>query len=148
MRPSTVSLSAVIQSVLFRLNGHIRECGASIQCGELPEVTVDERQLAQVFEQLVRNALAYRSAEPPKIAISAEEGDDSWTISVRDNGKGIEPRFHEQVFQPFKRLHGKDVAGPGLGLAVSRKIVAAQGGRIWVESDGAHGSTFKFTIPF
>jgi light-regulated signal transduction histidine kinase (bacteriophytochrome) len=148
LRRSTVSLSAVIQAALFKLNEQIRESGASIECGDLPEVTVDQLQLAQVFEQLVTNAIAYRSAERPKIAITVEEGDDTWTISVRDNGKGIEPRFHEQVFQPFKRLHGKDVAGPGLGLAVCRKIVAAHGGRIWVESPGEQGSTFKFTLPF
>jgi light-regulated signal transduction histidine kinase (bacteriophytochrome) len=145
---NTVRLSAVVQSALFKLNDQIRASGADIRCNDLPDVNADQFQLAQVFEQLLRNSIAYRSAEPVEIAITAEEGEDGWTISVQDNGNGIEPRFHEQVFQPFKRLHGKEIAGAGLGLAVCRKIISAHGGRIWVESEGQHGSTFRFTLPF
>jgi light-regulated signal transduction histidine kinase (bacteriophytochrome) len=147
-RLRTVNLSTVIQAALFKLNERIRDSGADILCRELPDVTVDEIQLAQLFEQLIGNAIAYRSSEPPRVEIETEEGDEGYTVSVRDNGKGIEPRFHEQVFLPFKRLHGKEVAGPGLGLAVCRKIVGAHGGKIWVESSGENGSTFKFTLPF
>lgn len=141
-------LSAAIQPALFKLAGALREAGAEVKCGELPEVSADERQLVQVFEQLVKNAIAFRTAEPPIIEITAEEGSDGPIVSVRDNGLGIEPRFHEFIFSPFKRLHGKEVPGAGLGLAVCRKIIAAHGGRIWVESDGKHGSTFQFTVPF
>lgn len=142
------NLNALLQSALFKLSNRIRESGADIVAGDLPEAAVDQMQLAQVFEHVLANAIAFRSSEAPVIQISAEEGAEAYVISVRDNGRGIEPRFHEQVFLPFKRLHGKEVAGAGLGLAVCRKIVAAHGGRIWVESDGAHGSTFKFTLPF
>jgi light-regulated signal transduction histidine kinase (bacteriophytochrome) len=147
-RRNMVKLSAIIQSALFKLNDRIRESGAKVECGELPDLLVDQTQLVQVFEQLVANAIIYRSGEPPVIEITAEEGDEECTISIRDNGKGIEPRFHEQVFLPFKRLHGKEVPGAGLGLAVCRKIIAAHGGKIWVESNGEQGSSFKFTIPF
>ncbi|MBV9761278.1 MAG: hypothetical protein JO340_12000 [Acidobacteriaceae bacterium] len=142
------NLGAIAQSALFKLNARVRESEARISFGELPDAPVDQTQIAQVFEQLVTNAIAYRSEEAPVIEISAQEGADAFVVSVSDNGKGIEARFHEQVFLPFKRLHGKEVAGTGLGLAVCRKIIAAHGGRIWVESDGEHGSTFKFTLPY
>ncbi|HEX3681853.1 MAG TPA: ATP-binding protein [Bryobacteraceae bacterium] len=147
-RRSMVKLSSIVQSARYKLNDRIRESGANVVCGDLPEVLADQTQLSQVFEQLFANAVTYRSGEPPVIEITAEEGDEEHTISIRDNGKGIEPRFHEQIFLPFKRLHGKEVPGAGLGLAVCRKIIAAHGGQIWVESSGEQGSSFKFTIPF
>jgi light-regulated signal transduction histidine kinase (bacteriophytochrome) len=143
-----VNLSDALQPALFKLGAEIRASGATISCGELPEVLADEVQLAQVFEQLVKNAIAFRSREPVRIEITAEEASDAHIVSVRDNGKGIEPRFQEFIFLPFKRLHGKEVPGAGLGLAVCRKIIAAHGGRMWVESDGESGSTFKFTLPY
>jgi light-regulated signal transduction histidine kinase (bacteriophytochrome) len=145
---SMIGLDQIMQSALFKLNDRIRQSGASIACGELPEVLADAVQLGQVLEQLITNALSYSFGEPPRIEITAEEGNEEYTISVRNNGKGIEPRFHDLIFLPFKRLHGKEVPGAGLGLAVCRKIIAAHGGKIWVESDGQQGSTFKFTIPF
>lgn len=146
-RIESVRLNSVLQTALFKLSRKIRESGAEIACAELPDATVDEAQFAQVFEQLLANAMLFTAGEAPRIEIAAEESDDAVTVSVHDHGKGIEPRFHEVIFQPFKRLHGKEVAGSGLGLAVCRKIVIAHGGRIWVESDGQHGSTFKFTVP-
>lgn len=146
-RLETVSLNAPLQTALFKLSRRIRDSGAQVVCAELPEVPVDQAQLAQVFEQLLANAMLFTAGEPPRIEVAAEESGNAVTISVRDNGKGIEPRFHETIFQPFKRLHGKEVPGSGLGLAVCRKIIAAHGGRIWVESDGQHGSTLKFFLP-
>lgn len=146
-RLQTVKVNAILQSALFKLSNRIRESGANVLYGDLPEVLADEAQMVHVFEQLITNAILFASGEAPRIEISAEEENDAWTIAVRDNGKGIEPRFHEIVFLPFKRLHGKEVAGSGLGLAVCRKIIAAHGGRIWVESEGERGSTFKFTLP-
>ena len=145
---AVMPLSVAIQPALFKLGKVIRECGAEVKCGDLPEVNADETQLAQVFEQLLKNAIAFRASDAPMIEITAEEGSDAHIISVRDNGIGIDPRFHQFVFSPFKRLHGKEVPGAGLGLAICRKIVAAHGGRIWVESDGERGTTVQFTLPF
>jgi two-component system, chemotaxis family, sensor kinase Cph1 len=141
-------LGSALQPALFKLAVQIRESGAEVIYGDLPEVRADDAQLAQVFEHLIKNAIAFRSSETPRIEITAEEGSDASTVSVRDNGIGIDPRFHDFVFLPFKRLHGKEVPGAGLGLAICRKIICAHGGRIWVESDGKHGSRFQFTVPF
>lgn len=142
-----LQLGAAAHGALLALSERVRDSGARVSCGKLPEVFADENQLASVFEHLIKNAILYRGSTSPEIHISSEEGADVCTISVRDNGLGIEPRFHEQVFQPFKRLHGKEIEGSGLGLTICRKIVRAHGGEIWVESEGGNGSTFKFTLP-
>jgi light-regulated signal transduction histidine kinase (bacteriophytochrome) len=145
----TISLASLVQWAMMSLDLPIREAKARIVYEELPEVQVDESQTVQLFQQLLSNALKYRSAEPPEIEITAEERGDAYTISVRDNGMGIEPRFHEQIFGVFKRLHGREVPGTGMGLALCRKIVEGHNGRIWVETaEGEHGSVFKFTLPF
>jgi signal transduction histidine kinase len=79
--------------------------------------------------------------------VSAQEDTDAYKVSVRDNGVGVKPDYHQIIFAPFKRLHGKDIPGVGLGLSICKKIVIAHGGQIWVESDGQNGSTFHFTVP-
>lgn len=147
IRRTNIRLNAPLQWALLKLAEPIRETSAKVEAGDLPEVQADEMQIAQVFDCLIGNAIKYRGSRTPEIAISAEEDSKGFTISVKDNGEGIEPRFHEQVFVPFKRLHGKEIPGSGLGLAISRKIVRAHGGTIWVESDGGNGSTVKFTLP-
>ncbi|MBV8073130.1 MAG: hypothetical protein JO270_24740 [Acidobacteriaceae bacterium] len=147
-RRANISLNGPLQWAMLKLTPEIRETGAHIQHGDLPEAYVDEMQIAQVFDCLIGNALKYRGDQPPEISVAANEDPDGLVVSVKDNGQGIEPRFHDQVFVPFKRLHGKDVPGSGLGLAIARKIVRAHGGRIWVESDGKHGSTFNFSLPW
>jgi light-regulated signal transduction histidine kinase (bacteriophytochrome) len=144
----TVSLTGLVQWAMMSLDAPIREAKARIIYENLPEVQGDESQMVQVLQNLFSNSLKYRSAVPPEIEIVAEEGDDAYTISVRDNGIGIEPRFHEQVFGVFKRLHGREIPGTGIGLAICRKIVEGHEGKIWVESGGAQGSVFKFTLPF
>ncbi len=146
-RRTTVKLNSVVQWALMNLQNAVRECNAQITYSDLPELSIDESQFVQVFQQLFSNSLKFRSSETPRIEVAADENEEAYTISVIDNGQGIEPRFHEQVFQPLKRLHGKQIPGSGLGLALCRKIVQAHGGRIWVESDGQHGSVFKLTIP-
>jgi light-regulated signal transduction histidine kinase (bacteriophytochrome) len=142
-----IRLGTALQRALLTLADRIRDSGAQVTSGELPEVFADEGQIANVFEHLIGNAIRYRTSEPPIIRISADHDAETCMVSVQDNGLGIEPRFHEHVFQAFKRLHGKDVGGTGLGLTMCRKIIRGHGGRIWVESDGRHGSTFKFTLP-
>lgn len=147
-RRTTFKLDVPLQEAVLKLTEKIRETGAKITASDLPEITADEGQVAQMLFCIIENALKYVRAESAEIEISAEEGPDEVTVSVKDNGPGIEARFHEQVFLPFKRLHGKEIPGSGLGLATCRKIVHAHGGIIWVESDGAHGSVVKFTLPF
>lgn len=144
----TVRLGSVVQWTMANMYSKIRETNAEIVCGDLPELTINESQFVQLFEQLFTNALKFRSSEPPKIEVTVTEHADAYLVSVRDNGIGIDAKYHEAIFAPFKRLHGKEKPGTGLGLAICRKIVRAHGGRIWVESDAEHGSVFRFTIPF
>jgi light-regulated signal transduction histidine kinase (bacteriophytochrome) len=146
-RRTTVNLNAVLQWALLNLERSIRESGAQISSGDLPTVIADESQMVQLFQNLLSNSLKYRSSDVPKIDVSSEEQAGAYVISVRDNGVGIEPRYQSQIFAAFKRLHGREVPGTGLGLTMCRKIVEGHGGRIWVESEGKQGSVFKFTLP-
>jgi len=116
--------------------------------GELPSVPVEAVHLQQLFQNLISNAIKYRSPEAPRVEISAAEANGYWCFSVKDNGIGINPKYSQSVFRPFKRLHGHDeYPGTGIGLAICQRIVERYGGRIWVESEPGHGSNFKFTIP-
>lgn len=142
-----ISLATALQRALLTLSDRIRESGAQVTSGDLPDVLADEGQIASVFEHLIGNGIRYSGSAPPLVRITANEDGEMCIVAVEDKGLGIEPRFHEHVFQAFKRLHGKEVEGIGLGLTICRKIVRAHGGRIWVESDGQNGSTFKFTLP-
>jgi signal transduction histidine kinase len=144
---SPVDSEAVLQGVTLSLDTAIRETGARITYDALPEVMSDFVQLGQVFQNLVGNSIKYRGTEAPQVHISAEDAEDHWIFSVRDNGLGIEPRYHEQIFGIFKRLHGREYPGTGIGLALCKRIVERHGGRIWVESEAGQGSTFKFTLP-
>lgn len=147
-RRTTVNVGAIVQFALMNLQPRIRETGAEIIVGELPELAVDESQFTELFQQMIGNALKFCRAEAPKIEITAEEGAEDYVFAVQDNGPGIDPKYHETVFAPFKRLCGREVPGTGLGLAICKKIVKAHDGKIWVESDGQHGATFRFTVPF
>jgi light-regulated signal transduction histidine kinase (bacteriophytochrome) len=147
-RRMTVSLGLIVQWATTNLAKEIGAAGAEITCRDLPEAAVDESQFVQLFQNLLSNALKFRGEQPLRIEISAEEAESECIISVRDNGVGIAPKYHAQVFEAFRRLHGKNIPGNGIGLALCRRIVQAHGGRIWVESEGSGGSVFKFTIPF
>jgi signal transduction histidine kinase len=103
--------------------------------------------LIQLFQNLISNAIKFRGEETPRIHVSAERDGEGWLFAVRDNGIGIEPQDADRVFGMFKRLHGSEIPGTGIGLALCRKIVERKGGRIWVESEAGRGATFKFTIP-
>ena len=146
-RRSLIRLDIALQLALLKIGKLVKENNAQVTYKDLPEAEVDESQFAQVFEHLLSNSLRYRGESSPDIQVSAQEDANAFKISVRDNGVGVKPDYHETIFAPFKRLHGKSIPGAGLGLAICKKIVTAHGGKIWVESDGQNGSTFHFTVP-
>jgi len=113
----------------------------------LPTVRGDQVQLAQLFQNLISNAIKYRGSESPRIQISVELGDGEWLLAVHDNGQGIDPAYHDRIFGVFKRLHGSEYPGTGIGLAICKRIVEKHGGRVWVESEAGQGATFRFSIP-
>lgn len=135
------------REAIANLAAAIEENSAEIRCDELPTVVADDVQLAQVFQNLIGNAIKYRGADPPRIDIGAEFVDGKARFHVRDNGIGIEPQFHKRIFGIFQRLHGKDqYSGTGIGLAICKKAVQRMGGDIWVDSSAGAGSTFYFTL--
>ncbi len=144
-----VNAANVADQALRRLEEMIEESGAEVKRDSLPTVTADAAQLRQVFRHLVENAIKFRDqAQSLRVYISADREGDVWRFSVRDNGIGIDPAYHESIFDLFHRLHTQDLyPGTGIGLAICRKIVERHGGRIWVESKPGEGSTFYFTLP-
>jgi signal transduction histidine kinase len=135
-----------VEAALKQLEPWIRESGARIETGPLPEVSGDRVQFTRVFQNLLSNALKYRSGAPLNIRVRAEQEDGVWIFSVEDNGIGIPADYHETIFSPFKRLHGREYQGSGVGLAICRRVVERHGGRIWVESSPGKGTAFRFTI--
>ena len=119
-----------------------------VNADQLPVLVVDSAQLTQVFQNLIGNGIKFRGQGAPTIQVSAEVKDKDWTFSVQDNGIGIAPDQVENVFVIFRRLHTREeYSGNGIGLSICKKIIEHHGGRIWVESEPGHGSTFKFTLP-
>jgi two-component system, chemotaxis family, sensor kinase Cph1 len=141
-------VAAVLNDTLLGLKISIEEYGATVTHDPLPAVCGDATQLAQLFQNLIGNGLKFRSAQPPRIHISAHSREHEWVFSIRDNGIGIDPQYHERIFVIFQRLHSSgECAGNGIGLAICKRIVERHGGRIWVESQPGNGATFHFTIP-
>ena len=138
----------VLRAVRENLRLAIEESGASVtQDATLPKVLADGSQLAQVFQNLIANAIKFRGAEPPRIHVGARFENGQWTLSVSDNGIGIAEKFLESVFVIFKRLHTREqYEGTGIGLAMCKKIIERHGGRIWVQSEPGRGATFLFTL--
>jgi len=133
---------------MVNLGQSIGDSGAIVNVGALPEVRADATQLAQLFQNLIGNAIKYRNERPPEIQVYAKTEGEYWVFSVQDNGIGIEPQYADRIFEMFQRLHTRlEYSGTGIGLAICRKIVERHGGRIWVESRPGQGSTFLFTIP-
>ncbi len=146
--PTIVKSGIVVQDVLGRLKVAIEETHAQIACDGLPAVRADTVQLAQVFQNLIGNALKFHGSCAPQIRIGAERKNDKWLFRVEDNGIGIDMQYAERVFQMFQRLHERGrYAGSGIGLAIAEKIVERHGGCIWFESQPQRGTTFYFTMP-
>ncbi len=140
--------SDILHQVCDSLKVAIDESGATVTYNSLPEVMADTTQLTQLFQNLIGNAIKFRSEASPKIHITAERKDDAWLFSVRDNGIGIEPQYAERIFDIFQRLHSqRDYAGTGIGLAICRKIVERHSGKIWMEPELDQGTRFYFTLP-
>jgi signal transduction histidine kinase len=146
--PERLDSASIVRSVVENLNPMIEESKATIHIGPLPEVTADRQQISRLFQNLISNGIKYRNSLPPQIDISARKLRAEWQFSVKDNGIGIDPVYHEKIFNLFQRLHhGDQYPGTGIGLSVCRQIVECQGGRIWVESQPGAGATFHFTVP-
>ncbi len=142
-----VQCHTVLEKVMFNLQAAIEQNGASVQWGKLPTLPAHEVRLVQLFQNLIGNAIKYRGLEPPKIKVTATREKSGWTFCVQDNGIGIDPEYAQQIFGVFKRLHGHNYPGTGIGLAICQRIVERYGGRIWVESTLGEGSCFYFTLP-
>jgi signal transduction histidine kinase len=146
--PKLVDVNLAVQAALINLQSTIRDNNAQVQYGHLPSIMADQSQLAQLFQNLIGNAIKFRSQQPPIINISAEKQDRQWTFSLSDNGIGIASEYAETIFVIFKRLHTREeYSGSGIGLAICKKVVEHHGGRIWMESEPGKGSTFKFALP-
>ncbi len=145
--PHAVELRHAVDQALRNLGQAVRESGARVDIGPLPAAHGNESHFLELFQNLISNAIKYRSDAPVEIGIRAEQFGSEWLVKVTDNGIGIAPEYHEQIFGLFKRLHPREVPGTGIGLAICKKIVDGIGGKIWVESSLGRGSTFCFTVP-
>jgi PAS domain S-box-containing protein len=146
MKPT--NMEEVLNLIRNNLKVQMQDEGGTIVHDPLPTITVDESQITALMQNLISNAIKFHGDESPVVRISCIEREGEWLFSVQDNGIGIDPRYKEQVFQLFKRLHTIDqYPGTGIGLAIAKKIVERHGGRIWLESEIGKGTTFFFTIP-
>ena len=144
----TVDLNVAFEAALQNLSAAIVQSGACVTHDRLPAVRIGTTHFQQILQNLIGNAIKYRGDAPPRIHVSAREQDGAWLFSVQDNGIGIDPQYHEQVFGLFKRLHaGATYSGTGIGLAICKKLVERYGGRIWLQSERGQGTTFFFTVP-
>jgi PAS domain S-box-containing protein len=148
-RPVSVALDEDLEAALTHLDQAIQESGASITHDPMPVLPVDRGMMVRLFQNLIGNAIKYRNPDvAPVVHISAEQRALEWVISIRDNGIGFDQAYASSIFMPFKRLHtAEKYPGTGVGLAICRRIVQSQGGRIWAESTPGEGTTFSFTLP-
>ena len=145
--PARVDCDRAVQDARRGLDRLISERGAELSVSELPNITGDPTLISQLFQNLISNAVKYGDSEHPLVGVRADRSNGEWVFSVEDNGGGIEPDQTERVFEMFQRLHGRDQAGTGIGLAICKRIVEQHGGRIWVEPGDGGGSAFRFTVP-
>jgi PAS domain S-box-containing protein len=146
--PGAAASERAFEAALLNLRIAIQSSEAQVTRGPLPVVRADPGQLVQVFQNLIGNAVKFCGPRPPRVHVEARREDDHWVFSVRDHGIGIEPQYHQRIFEVFQRLHGRtEYPGTGIGLAICQRIVDRHGGRIWVESSLGEGSVFYFTLP-
>jgi len=144
----TTDGNAVFAAVLRDHHSAISEHGATVICTGLPMLRMDPRRLHQVLSNLVGNAIKYRSANSPEIQVDARPDGDRWILTVKDNGIGFDGKHAERIFHPFERLHSSaDYDGSGIGLAIVKRVVDQEGGRVWAESSPGEGSTFFVSLP-
>jgi chemotaxis family two-component system sensor kinase Cph1 len=146
-RSSRTDMEAVLSQALLSTDKQMTERSAIVTHDPLPAVTGDFGILTKVLHHLIRNAIEYCGTPSPRVHISSRRVDSDWMFSVADNGPGIDPAFQGRLFGVFKRLHGREHPGNGLGLAFCKKAIEGHGGRIWLESTPGAGSTFYFTLP-
>ena len=145
---TVIDLNEIVRQVVDNYSERIEETGARLEIAELPSVRGEASLLSAVFQNLISNALKFKGADEPVIAVEVERDDEMWKFTVRDNGIGIEPEYADRIFVIFQRLHPKDAyPGTGIGLAMCRKIVEYHGGTIWLKTDVDAGTTFQFTLP-
>lgn len=142
-----IDLNLTMKTVALNLKAAIEESGAIITWDPLPTVRGQETRFVQLFQNLIGNAIKYRGERTPRIHVAVERQPGEWRFAVADNGIGIAPEYHRQIFGVFKRLHGNTIPGTGIGLAICQRIVERYGGRIWVESEADRGAAFCFTLP-
>jgi PAS domain S-box-containing protein len=146
-RAESIQATTVLEWAIMNVNPLVKETNAVITFDPLPSIQADQTQTAQIFQQLLTNSMRFKSVAPPRIHVSATRENGMYRFAVRDNGEGVAEEFHERIFGVFKRLHGKDVPGTGIGLSICRKIVEAHGGQIEIESAPGAGTTIYFTLP-
>jgi light-regulated signal transduction histidine kinase (bacteriophytochrome) len=147
-RRERVDGNAALAVARERLAPAILEVSAAIESETLPEIEGDSDQICMLFEMLLGNSIRFRRpGEPARIRVSCSASDGDWVFQVEDEGIGIEPNYHQTVFQPFRRLHGKEYPGAGMGLTTARLIVGLHSGRIWIEPGRPVGTAVKFTVP-
>jgi signal transduction histidine kinase len=146
-KPVTVDMNAVASEVTSDLDLEINKCGGMVIVENLPNVRANVFQMKQLLNNLIGNGLKYHGEEPPVIRVTARQEGRMAVFAVSDNGVGIDPQNKEKIFDLFQRTETTDKPGTGIGLAICKKIIENQGGRIWVESKPGKGSTFNFTLP-
>ncbi|MCB9800134.1 MAG: CHASE domain-containing protein [Candidatus Omnitrophica bacterium] len=147
LETESTDMNEVVQIILHDFEMRIQKTGAQIHYGILPKINANKRQMGQVFQNLIGNALKYHDERTPEINISFEEHPREWLFCIKDNGIGIDAQYSERVFVIFQRLHTRQqYSGTGIGLAICKKIVERHDGRIWLESELGKGSAFFFTI--
>ena len=138
----------ILETAKMNLKQSIKDSNANITHDPLPLIHANEPMMIQLFQNIIGNAIKYRGRENPRIHISADNGDDEYIFSVKDNGIGIDKKHLDRIFTIFQRLHSRDeYDGTGIGLAISKRIIQKHRGKIWVKSKPGKGSTFYFTIP-